>query len=157
MTKTPEKQKLVHEWLSFAKENLMYAKAGMKEEFAPYHTICFLCQGSAEKYLKAYLISQGWELEKIHDLKELIGYALNYDQSFGQLLQEAEILNEYITEGRYPGDLPFESIGQDDAKEAIEAAEKIEQFVLGKVGAMDNFDAEGITEISPKTNPPTSK
>jgi len=133
MTKTSERQKLVDEWLVFAKENLLYAKDGMKAEYSPYHTICFLCQGSAEKYLKAYLISRDWELEKIHDLKQLIGYALRYDQNFGELKKEAEILNEYITEGRYPGDLPFESIGENDAKEAIEAAEKIESFVLEKL------------------------
>jgi len=42
-------------------------------------------------------------------------------------------LNRYITEGRYPGDLPYESIGPKEAKEAIEAAEKIEQFVLKKL------------------------
>jgi HEPN domain-containing protein len=57
-------QKLLDEWLAFAKENLLYAKAGIKEDFALYHTVCFLCQGSAEKYLKAYLISHGWELKK---------------------------------------------------------------------------------------------
>lgn len=96
-----------------------------------------MCQGSAEKYLKAYLISEGWELKKIHDLKELVGYALNYDQSFDELFPLAEVLNRYIAEGRYPGDLPFESIGENEAKEAIEAAEKIEQFVLEKLGAAD--------------------
>jgi HEPN domain-containing protein len=70
-------------------------------------------------------------------LKELIGYALSYDQSFDELFPLAEVLNRYIAEGRYPGDLPFESIGENEAKEAIEAAEKIEQFVLGKLGAAD--------------------
>jgi predicted nucleotidyltransferase len=30
--------------------------------------------------------------------------------------------------GRYPGDLPFESITDQDAKEAIEAADKIENY-----------------------------
>ncbi|MBM3236262.1 hypothetical protein FJZ31_08185 [Candidatus Poribacteria bacterium] len=31
------------------------------------------------------------------------------------------------------GDLPFESIGEDDAIEAIEAVDKIEEFVLKKI------------------------
>lgn len=68
MTKTPELQKLLNDWLAFAKENLLYAKSGLKADFSPHNTICFLCQGSAEKYLRAYLISRGWELEKNHDL-----------------------------------------------------------------------------------------
>jgi len=41
--------------------------------------------------------------------------------------------NNSITEARYPGDLPFESIGKDDAKEAIEAADKIEELVSEKI------------------------
>lgn len=137
MTRTPELQKLLNDWLAFAGENLLVAKHGMKAEFSPYHTICFMCQGSAEKYLKAYLISRGWELKKIHDLDELLEDAVIYDKDFSELFPLAEILNEYIAEGRYPGDLPFESIGENEAKEAIEAAEKIEQFVLGKIGAAD--------------------
>lgn len=96
-----------------------------------------MCQGSAEKYLKAYLISQGWELEKIHDVHKLVGYALNYDQSLYALAPQAEILNQYITEGRYPGDLPYESIGSKEATEAIEAAEKIAQVVLKKLKILD--------------------
>ena len=133
MTNTPDLKKLIHDWLTFAKENLLYAKAGMHADFSPYHTVCFLCQGSAEKYLKGYLISKGWQLKKIHDLDESLADAIEFDSDFVELFPGAEILNEYITEGRYPGDLPFESIGEKDAKEAIEAAEKIEQFVLQKL------------------------
>ncbi|MCL4708861.1 HEPN domain-containing protein [bacterium] len=135
MTKTPELQKLLNDWLAFAKENLLYAKGGLKTDFSPYNTICFLCQGSAEKYLKAYLISRGWELEKIHDLRELLEYAVEYDDSFSEIFPETGILNRYITEGRYPGDVPFESINENDAREAVAAAEKIAEFVLVKMSS----------------------
>jgi HEPN domain-containing protein len=141
----------------FCKRESFVCKCWDKEDFAPYHTICFLCQGSAEKYLKAYLISQGWELKKIHDLKELVGYALNYDQSFGELFPLAEVLNRYIAEGRYPGDLPFENIGENEAKEAIEAAEKIEQFVLGKLMAVDQANLNNLNQPSPDGTPSTSQ
>ncbi len=49
MKRSTEEVKLLRDWLTFARENLLFARAGMKEDFAPYHTICFLCQGSAEK------------------------------------------------------------------------------------------------------------
>jgi HEPN domain-containing protein len=156
MTKTPEMKKLIDDWLAFARENLLYAKDGMKAEYSPYHTICFLCHGSAEKYIKAYLITQGWELKKIHDLDELLDDAAEYDEDFIELFPFAEILDEYITEGRYPGDLPFESIGEDDAKEAIEAAEKIEQFVLEKLANLDQPSGENTGQSAPNADPPTS-
>lgn len=121
------------EWAAIAVENLLYAKDGMKADYSPFHTVCFLCQGSGEKYLKGYLISKGWKFEKIHDLVQLAKYAIKYDPNFDELFPPAEILNEYITAGRYPGDISFEAISKTDAEEAIVAAEQIEKFVLQKL------------------------
>ena len=104
--RNPEEIELIKNWLNFAKENLLSAKSLITEEFTPFHTVCFMCQGSAEKYLKAYLILNGWILEKIHDLEKLLKYCVKYDNNFENLLLECELLNEYIAEGRYPGDLP---------------------------------------------------
>jgi len=142
MKKNEEEIKLIEVWLKFAKENLLYARAGMKEDFSPYHTICFLCQGSAEKYLKTYLIWNGWELKKIHDLSELLDFCNKYDISFEVLFPECELLNDYISEARYPADLFFESISKNDAIEAIDAAGKIEKFVLNKLDFMSENEKE---------------
>ncbi|MBU1753029.1 hypothetical protein KKG56_04120 [bacterium] len=46
------------------------------------------------------------------------------------------MLNEYITAARYPDDLPFENIGADEAREAIEAANKIEESVLQEMSIL---------------------
>lgn len=133
MARSEEEIKLVDSWLKFARENLALARSGMKEDFAPCHTVCFLCRGSAEKYLKAFLIWNGWELKKTHDLEELLAFCMDFEPEFQNLREECGLFNEYITEARYPGDLPFESICQEDAQEALEAASKIEEFVLNKV------------------------
>lgn len=133
MKESLERVKLIKNWLSLAEENFLFAKAGMKEDFSPYHTVCFMCQSSAEKYLKAFLLWNGWELKKTHDLSELLDLCLEYNDSFEYLFPECELLNGYITEGRYPGDLPFERIGADEAKEAIESTEKIANHVLKNI------------------------
>jgi len=75
----------------------------------------------------------GWSLEKTHDLKNLLKHCLNYDNSFGELSVECSELNEYITEGRYPGDLPWEEIGKTQAEEAIEATDRIARFVIERI------------------------
>ncbi len=134
MRKSDEEIELVKGWLRFARENLAFARLGMKEDNPPYHTMCFLCQGSAEKYLKAFLIWNGWELKKIHDLENLLAACMDFEPEFQSLKEECALLNEFITEGRYPGDLPFESIGKEEATEAIGAASRIEEFVMNKVG-----------------------
>jgi len=63
--------------------------------------------------------------------------------------EECLLLNEYITEGRYPGDLPFESKTEKDARDAIEAASKIEEFVLENI----NFPYEDELEQSDSPEP----
>jgi HEPN domain-containing protein len=136
--KSPENLKLIKDWLSLARENLLFARAGMKEDFSPYHSICYMCQGSAEKYLKAFLLWNDWQLKKTHDMSELLDYCYEYNNSFERLFPECEMLNEYVIEGRYPGDLPFESIGEGDAKKAIEAAEKIEKHVLKNINLLSD-------------------
>ena len=128
----------VKEWLLYAKDNLIAAKLAIKaasddEHFIPYHTINYMCQQSAEKYLKAYLIYNGWILKKVHDLEELLKFCINYDQRFKEFFPECKILNEYITEGRYPGDLPWESIGEKEATKAIDAVDRIAEFVSKKI------------------------
>jgi len=128
-----ERLNLITDWLKLAKENLLYAKVGLEQDFSPSHTVCFLCQSSAEKYLKAFLLWNNWTLKKTHDLLKLLIYCCDYDESFEILLSECSLLNEYITEGRYPGDLPFERIGEEEAKMAVNSVEQIEKFVIDKL------------------------
>lgn len=112
-------------WLEYAEGDLTVVEREMQSELPVYHTVCFLCQSAAEKFLKAYLIAQGWKLAKTHDIVELLGYCANYDESWGKLLEAGTILNEYIVAGRYPGDIAVEGIRDKDAKEAVDAAQQI--------------------------------
>ncbi len=122
------------EWLRYAEGDLRVAEREMLSEAPAYHTICFLCQGAAEKFLKGYLIAQGWELDKTHDILKLLKECSNHDPQLGELVVEGEILNEYIIAGRYPGDIAFEDIGKIEAEEAIAAARAIRARVAGLVG-----------------------
>jgi HEPN domain-containing protein len=149
MKRDAEEINLIKDWLKFAEENLLLAHSGMGEDFSPYHTICFLCQGSAEKYLKAFLIWNGWELKKTHDMVDLLAYCIEYDSGFEDFKEECLLLNEYITEGRYPGDLPFVSITEQDAREALEAADKIEDYILEKIDFPVEKDQENIVSPEP--------
>ena len=105
----------------------------IEREEPAYHTICFLCRESAEKFLKAYLISKGWELKKTHDIVELLEYCSDYDKEFDLLVEDGSILNDYIADGRYPGDIAFEAISLKQANEAVEKAERIKEFVIHKI------------------------
>ena len=113
------------EWLCYAEGDLGVAEREMRYHTPAYHTICFLCQSAAEKFLKGYLIAQGWTLEKTHDVVELLGLCADYDAELGAMIVEGAVLNEYIVAGRYPGDIAFERIEKAEAEEALEAVRRI--------------------------------
>lgn len=113
------------EWLRYAEGDLGVAEREMRYEEPSYHTICFLCQAAAEKYLKGYLIAQGWTLEKTHDMVQLVGLCADYDAELGTMVTEAAILNEYIIVARYPGEVAVEHIGSVEAQEALDATRRI--------------------------------
>jgi HEPN domain-containing protein len=127
------KNRLIEDWYRFAQEDLAAARE-LAGRGTYHHQACLLCQQSAEKYLKAHLLSKGWKLAKTHELSQLVGECCTYDDTFQALYPPCELLNKYIVTGRYPGDLPFESTTGEDARKALEAADEIEKFVLGKRG-----------------------
>jgi HEPN domain-containing protein len=125
------KSRLVDDWFRFAREDLAAAQE-LAGRGSFHHQACLLSQQSAEKYLKAFLLSKGWKLVRTHELSQLAGECCSYDESFQTLYPPCELLNKYIIAGRYPGDLPFENTTAVDAKKAVDAALAIESFVIGK-------------------------
>lgn len=68
--------------------------------------VAFHSQPSAEKYLKAYLISQRVMFKKIHDLEELLNLCNGNGASFDVIRGEAQRLQPYSVDVRYPGRTP---------------------------------------------------
>ena len=120
----------VSEWIKFAEGDIRTAEWTLKDDAPSCHTICFLCQSAAEKYLKALLISKGWKLKKDHDLvflANILGNEFGIDSS--KILECLIVLNDYIVESRYPGEIPFEMFDITMAKEALDAVKKIKDWV----------------------------
>ncbi len=118
------------EWIRYALEDLGVAEREIKYTSPAYHTICFLCQSAAEKFIKGFLISQGWVLEKTHDMVALLEFCNDYDSVLGAMLAEGAILNEYVVAGRYPDVLSFEDIGKLEAEETLKITQHIGKRVL---------------------------
>ncbi|MCK5558975.1 MAG: HEPN domain-containing protein, partial [Thermoplasmata archaeon] len=72
------KEELVNEWLERANHDFQVAKLLFKENHY-FDIALFHIHQAVEKYLKGYLIHNGWRLKKIHDLELLITEAVNFD------------------------------------------------------------------------------
>jgi len=62
----------------------------------------FFLQQAVEKFLKAFLLSKGWELERIHDLEALLNQALAYDRSLEPFRAVCQKITGFYLVERYP-------------------------------------------------------
>ena len=122
--------KYVMDWLVRADEDIQVAVILLKEGGLP-NSICFHCQQAGEKYFKAYLAFQEKNVRKFHDLGVLLSLCEEVDKSFNNLRLEADFLHKFYIETRYPGD--YLEFTLQEAQQALEAAIKIKEFVLGKI------------------------
>jgi len=123
-------------WLAQAAQDLEDARFNLSGK--RYNIACFLAQQSAEKALKAYLLSRGAEEIWGHSVADLCKDAKRFDASFAQIEREASLLDKYYIPTRYPdalpGGIPSEAFDEEDAKRAISLAQKTIDFVGEKIG-----------------------
>jgi HEPN domain-containing protein len=89
--------------------------------------VCFHCQQSVEKYLKAALVHLGMPTRKTHNLIVLNDLVAGEDPGFRELEEHLDFLNPFSVLGRYPG---F-SVTADDARRALDMAGQLRLRIRG--------------------------
>jgi len=119
--------KVISEWKRLADMDLATAKH-LFEVYRPIpiEIVCFHCQQAAEKMLKSFLVFNGIEPPKIHDLRELLKMCIAINDGFNEIKKEATSLTRYAVVPRYPAEFQIE---KSDAKIAIKYAEKVKDYV----------------------------
>ena len=83
------------------------------------------------KYLKAFLLYKLESYPFKHSIAYLIKECSKIDKEFEHLFEiRAHELSKYYTGSRY---LPLLEISQEEAKKALEIAEKVRDFILKKI------------------------
>lgn len=122
---------LVREWFRKAENDFKNIDLVMVDSDPPTDTVCFHAQQAAEKYLKGFLFFHGIRFPKIHDLESLVELCKQVERNFDDLIEPAADLSGHSVEIRYPDNMLTPSL--DDAKEAIDNANKIKKKVLEKM------------------------
>lgn len=116
-----------NKWLLKAHDDLKWTEGNLKEEV--WFGACFTSQQAAEKALKAYLIKQGKEPIKVHDLEVLLRRCIKIDESFQALKKQSVTLTDYYAPTRYPDINEFVDFTKEKAYEAYQFAKDIIEFV----------------------------
>ena len=117
------------EWMQFAEGDLDVAIHITTMQKPNIEISCYHCQQCAEKALKAFLIFHSKQPKFIHDLLILCNDCQEIDKDFATLADYCYVLNQHITNTRYPS--PIE-LDEKDMKQSIAFAEMILDFVKSK-------------------------
>jgi len=88
----------------------------------------FYLQQATEKFLKAFLLSKGWQLERIHDLEPLLNEALKYDGSLEHFRETLQKITAFYMVERYPFVSEIE-ITEQDVNQASVGIEGLVAFI----------------------------
>lgn len=117
---------LAKEWFDAAESDYQYAEVGLREETV-FPQIAFLCQQAAEKYLKGFLVLNGIEPLRIHELPKLLDECVKINPKLEELRDACELLAGFYIEARYPPDIP--KYTEDEVRQAFEQAKTIKEIV----------------------------
>lgn len=113
------------EWLQKAEEDFRRVTIRLDEGDA--EDAAFHLQQALEKALKAFLLSRGWSLKKIHDLEALLDDAVRYDASLECFRALAQEVTGYYLLERYPS---FEAgPSSEDLRRASRESERLMALV----------------------------
>jgi HEPN domain-containing protein len=105
VTETPD------ELLSNAERDILTIEVLFPKKYYPedlmYNIICFHATMAVEKILKSYIIINGKNIEKTHDLDYLCESAAHIDSSFAELINDNRLLNTFIPKIKYSSKIPI--------------------------------------------------
>ena len=82
---TPALKTYIESWLDKAEHDLMSVQRLLEIELMILDTACFNCQQAVEKYLKAFLIFCGQDIERTHSITFLLKECSKYDFEFAAI------------------------------------------------------------------------
>ena len=94
--------------------------------------VAFHLQQAMEKYLKGFLLSTGWTLQRIHDLEPLVYEAIARDRDFASFLAPCQRITEYYIESRYPTGVQT-TLARDVLLSDLDTVRALAELVQGKL------------------------
>lgn len=119
------------DWVKKAEEDYLAALDLARRRNRQLHnSVCFHCQQSAEKYLKARIEEAGLRIPRSHDLESLLNILLQVEPLWAALRPALQNLTDFAVDFRYPGN----EANKQDARTALrdcKAIRKETRLALG--------------------------
>ena len=96
-------KKTTREWVRKAENDFQFADGALKRGERHYDQICFLCQQSSEKFLKALMEEIGLTVPKTHNLDGLRIALQPHCASLRSFRRGLLFRTDFAVDSRYPG------------------------------------------------------
>jgi HEPN domain-containing protein len=123
-----EPDPLISAWIRKAEHDVLNIENNLAAQEIPWDTICFHAQQAAEKLLKVFLIAQGQEVQRTHDLVAILSECVKITSTLSLLEADCRKLTYFAVSGRYPDDI-FEPDEQ-DGRDMVEALHRLRSALL---------------------------
>lgn len=126
----PSESLYPRDWLAIAEKDLtrVHRNISIDPEAAGFYL-----QQSAEKFLKAFLLSHGWELRRTHDLLVLLDHAADIDDSLAKYRSVLTDVTDYYMAERYPH-LSDEAITEDEVAASLKSVSEMIGYLRQQIG-----------------------
>jgi HEPN domain-containing protein len=122
---------LLDEWVEKAEGDYRGAVALNRRRKQPLpDLVCYHCQQSAEKYLKAYLVMQGVTPPRTHNLLDLLADCEIYDSTLSSQFPLVVSLDPFSVQFHYPGS----SATVANAQNAVLTLRRLRKVLRKKLG-----------------------
>ena len=135
-----DKEEIIKEWVKYAEMDRETVNILIKSHNKPYEIICYHCQQTVEKYLKACLVLYDISIMKSHDLIELNSLCEQKNKEFKTIEKECFDLTDYAVQTRYP--FHKFDLTEELTKKAIQDMEKVCKFISDVLKQDEDCDAE---------------
>ncbi len=115
-------------WVAKADNDLLAIELIMRGDRVPWDIVCYHAQQTAEKMLKAYIVSNQRVAAKTHDLLALLRECNRLGAGLEDLAEICKFLFRYGAIARYPGS-GFEA-AEEDGEKALTHARRVHARVL---------------------------
>jgi len=111
----PEESTYPADWRRIAEKDFARVERALRDHDP--EAAGFFLQQAVEKFLKAFLLSKGWKLRRIHDLEALLDDALAFDPTLEGFRTPCQSVTAFYLVQRYP--LTTSPPSQEDVRRAL--------------------------------------
>jgi HEPN domain-containing protein len=118
------------DWIVRAEQDLQAIGALVSLPEPLWEIAGFHAQQASEKFLKAFLVHNGWTLKKTHNLNDPLTDCLQYDSSLSELSGDCTLVTPFAMAGRYARP---HTVTRSTCEAAIAAAKRIRAEILKRL------------------------